>query len=134
MTTTKLPAFVTTGARDVPHAGSRLRGHTAALIHQPDRPGVVWLVGPDYHLRVTVEGLTAGLFEEYVEPFGHVTVGPSFDGSGLRWLVVDVDLPGGGNRQWWLNADRVAAFLGPILTAEVTPSAIFAAKRPGRAA
>lgn len=121
MTTTKIPACVTFGARDVPYGEACFHGQAVALAHRGDRPCIARLVGATFDFGVTINGLTEGLVREHVEPFGRVTISPSEDGSGFQWVVVDVDHDDGTNAQVWLPADKVGGFLVDAALAQILP-------------
>lgn len=123
MITTRIPAFITVGARDVPYGSARFSGHTVDLVHSSVRPCIARIVGVTFRFGVTVDGLTVGLVEEHVEPFGRITIGPSADGDGFEWVVVDIDGEHGRpNSQVWLATERVAEFLVDVALSRLLPA------------
>lgn len=121
MTTTRIPAFVTAGARNVPVDGLRCTGHTVDLTYNGRCPHIARIEGVTFGFGVTIDGLSVGLHEEHVEPYGRVTISPSADGHDFRWVVVDIDNPDGTNAQVWLGADKVAEFLVDVALSRILP-------------
>ncbi len=123
MTTTRIPAFFTFGARDVPLGGSRCVGHSVNLVHSPALPCIARIEGVTFGFSVTIDGLSVGLVEEYPEPFGRIAISPSADGDGFGWVVVDIDGEHGEpNAQIWLAADKVAEFLVDVALTRILPA------------
>jgi hypothetical protein len=123
MTTTKVPAYVTFGARDVPWDEALFHGQSVALIYRADAPCLARLVGATFGFSVTLHGLAEGTVNEHVEPYGQVTISPSENGCGFQWVVVDVDHPDGSNAQVWLAAEQVGEFLADVALAQIFPPA-----------
>lgn len=120
-TTTSVRAFITVGARNVPHGDLSFNGHTVELVNHPDRPCIARVVGTTFNFGVTVDGLSIGLVEEHVEPNGRITITPSENGCGFRWTVIDIDGDDGGNSQVWLDAEGVGEFLADMAIAHLLP-------------
>lgn len=120
MTTTPVRAFITVGARDVPHGSEPFDRHTVNLVHRPDRPCIARIEGVTFGFSVTIEGLSIGLVEEHVETYGPITITPSESGCGFRWTVIDIDGEDGGS-QVWLDADDVGEFLADVAIAQLLP-------------
>lgn len=119
-TTTRLPAFVTAGARTVPHPDVSYDGHTVALVHDMSAPCIVRVVATTFNFRITLEGLTNGLECEHVEPFGRITISPAANGNGFRWVVIDIDGRDGSlDAQVWLSAEKVGEFLVDLTLARI---------------
>ncbi|GAA2346518.1 hypothetical protein [Dactylosporangium salmoneum] len=122
MIVASVPAFLTFGARVVPHSALRFDGHTVALVHRPERPCIARIVGTTFNFGVTVHGLAEGLARGHVEPSGRITISPSANDCGYLWVVVDIDTNGGGS-QVWLDAEKVGEFLVDIsLSRLLSPS------------
>ena len=108
----RAPLFV----QDRGSGDTRMRGHVGALVWHSDRPEIVTIVLAAVAVDVTLNGFTAGLFDEYPEPSGGISMWPHFDAADSEWLVVDVE-NADADVQVTIDPDRAFEFLADVAIA-----------------